>query len=51
MYFALYKYKLVYFSYSRKSKFNLKAKIQLDKTEKEPIQDVYILEVQVDSKL
>jgi hypothetical protein len=51
MCFALHKYKLVHFSYSRKDKFNLKAKIQLDKTEKEPIQDICILEVQVDSKL
>jgi hypothetical protein len=42
---------VVYFSHSRKNKFNLKAKIQLDKTEKEPIQDICILEVQVDSKL
>jgi hypothetical protein len=51
MCFVSKKYKLVYFSYSRKDKFNLKARIQLDETEKEPIQDIYILEVQVDSKL
>jgi hypothetical protein len=51
MCFALKKYKLVYFSHSRKGKFNLKARIQLDETEKEPTQDVHILDVQVDSKL
>jgi hypothetical protein len=34
MHFALKKYKLVYFSCSRKNKFNLKVKIQLDKTER-----------------
>jgi hypothetical protein len=45
MYFALKKYKLVYFSCNRKDKFNLKAEIQLDKTKKEPTQDVYILRV------
>jgi hypothetical protein len=51
MHFALHKYELVYFSCSRKGKFNLKAKIQLGETEKEPTQDVHILGVQVDSKL
>ena len=49
--FALQKYKLVHFSRSRKGKFNMKAKIQLGETEKEPTQDVRILGVQVDSKL
>ena len=43
MHFALKKYKLVYFSHSRKDKFNLKARIQLGETEKEPTQDVHIL--------
>jgi hypothetical protein len=49
MCFALKKYKLVYFSYNQK--FNLKAKIQLERIEKASIKDVYILGVQVDSKL
>jgi hypothetical protein len=51
MRFAPKKYELVYFSHSRKGKFNLKARIQLGETEKEPTQDVHILDVQVDSKL
>jgi len=51
MCFAPKKYKLVHFSHSRKDKFNLKARIQLGETEKEPTQDVHILGVQVDSKL
>jgi hypothetical protein len=51
MCFVSKKYKLVHFSHSRKDKFNLKAGIQLGETEKESTQDVYILRVQVDSKL
>jgi hypothetical protein len=51
MCFVPQKYELVHFSCSRKSKFDLRAKIQLEETEKEPTQDVYILKVQVDSKL
>jgi hypothetical protein len=49
MCFALKKYKLIYFSYNRK--FNLKAKIQLERIEKASTKEVHILEVQVDSKL
>jgi hypothetical protein len=49
MCFALKKYKLVYFSCNRK--FNLKAKIQLERIEKASTKDIHILGVQVDSKL
>jgi hypothetical protein len=49
MRFALKKYKLIHFSCNRK--FNLKAKIQLKRIKKAPTKNVYILGVQVDSKL
>jgi hypothetical protein len=49
MRFALKKYELVHFSRNRK--FNLKAKIQLERIEKASTKDIHILRIQVDSKL
>jgi hypothetical protein len=50
MQFALKKYELIHFTYSRR-KFNLQAGIQLAGIEKAPSQDVRILGVWVDTKL